>query len=88
MEKLSTMFKDRPVDPLENSVYWTEYVLRHDTELLKPLSVSQTWYQRRLLDVWLVIAGALVAALATMVVVIFLVFKYTLRIFGFNRGML
>lgn len=46
------MFKDRPVDPLENAVYWTEYALRHDTQLLMPMGVHQSWWQRRLIDVW------------------------------------
>ncbi|ODN00662.1 UDP-glucuronosyltransferase 1-2 [Orchesella cincta] len=42
MGELSRMFKDRPVDPLKNLVYWTEYALRHDTSLLKPLAMEQT----------------------------------------------
>lgn len=52
MNELSEAFKDRPVDPLENVVYWTEYVLRRDTSLLRPLGIHQTWWQRRLLDVY------------------------------------
>ncbi|CAG7732911.1 unnamed protein product, partial [Allacma fusca] len=53
MEKLSKLFKDRPSSPLETAVWWTEYVLRNDDlSSLKPLGIHQTWYQRRLLDVW------------------------------------
>lgn len=29
MKKLSALHKDRPVDPLDLSVYWTEHVMRH-----------------------------------------------------------
>ncbi len=54
MRELSILFRDRPLDPLENAVYWTEYVLRHnDTTHLKPLGMNRNWYQRRLLDVYL-----------------------------------
>lgn len=54
MRELSSLFRDRPLDPLENALYWTEYVLRHnDTTHLKPLGMNRNWYQRRLLDVYL-----------------------------------
>ncbi|ODN00652.1 UDP-glucuronosyltransferase [Orchesella cincta] len=66
MGELSRMFKDRPVDPLKNLVYWTEYALRHDTSLLKPLAMEQTWYQRRLLDVY----GFLLVVFLTMILFI------------------
>lgn len=45
---------DRPIKrPVDLAVYWTEYVLRQDdTSFMRPMSVNQTWYQRRMLDVW------------------------------------
>ncbi|CAL8110970.1 unnamed protein product [Orchesella dallaii] len=74
MVELSNMFKDRPIDPLDNAFYWTEYVLRYDTSLLKPLGINQTWYQRRLLDVYLflfVVAGTVAGTVMFFTVMIF-----------------
>lgn len=51
-KELSAMFRDRPIDPLEKAVYYVEYVLKHNTELLKPLGMNNTWWKRRLLDVY------------------------------------
>jgi hypothetical protein len=53
MEKTSALFKDRPRPPIEEALWWIKYALRHDTSALKPLAIQQTWFQRRLLDVWL-----------------------------------
>jgi glucuronosyltransferase len=52
--RLSNLFKDQPMKPVDTAVYWTEYILRHDDlSHLKPVGREQTWFQRRLLDVWL-----------------------------------
>ncbi len=68
MSELSQIFKDRPIDPLDNVVYWTEYVLRQkDTNLMKPFGMRVNWYQRRLLDVYLAIAVSLMAVLAILI---------------------
>lgn len=57
MKKVSNLFKKRPQEALETSLWWTEYVLEHDTadlhNLLRPISVNQPWWVRRQLDVWL-----------------------------------
>ncbi len=64
--RLSSLFRDRPVDPLENALFWTEYVLRHDTTHLKPLGMNQTWYSRRLLDVYLFIGLSFLSSILMM----------------------
>jgi glucuronosyltransferase len=53
MEVKSKLFRDRPQSPIDTVVYWTEYVLRNDVSSLKPMNNHLTWYQRRLLDVYL-----------------------------------
>jgi len=64
IKKASKVFKDRPQKPLDIAVWWVEYVLRHqDTSFLRPLSMSQTWYEKRLLDVWAFIAGVFIVGL-------------------------
>jgi glucuronosyltransferase len=64
MVETSKLFRDLPAKPLETAVWWTEYVLRHkQTPFLMPLAVNQTWYERRLLDVWGFITGVAVLIL-------------------------
>ena len=54
MERVTKLFQDRLETPVQTALWWTEYVLRHeDTVSLKPLAMRQAWYERRLLDVWL-----------------------------------
>lgn len=48
----SEVFKDRPLSPAEEVVYWTEYVIRHKGAThLKSHAINLTWYQYYLLDV-------------------------------------
>uniref|UniRef100_A0A0K8SR35 UDP-glucuronosyltransferase n=2 Tax=Lygus hesperus TaxID=30085 RepID=A0A0K8SR35_LYGHE len=51
------LFKDRPMKPLDEAVYWIEYVLRHGN-VLQPASAKLPFYQLYLLDVFAVIALA------------------------------
>uniref|UniRef100_A0A0A9WBI4 UDP-glucuronosyltransferase n=1 Tax=Lygus hesperus TaxID=30085 RepID=A0A0A9WBI4_LYGHE len=51
-----SIFQDRPMKPVEESVYWIEYVLRHG-KALQPASVHMPLYQLLLLDVLGVIAA-------------------------------
>lgn len=50
--KLSALHKDRPVDPLDLSVYWTEFVMRHKgAKHLRPAVHDLNWFQYFSLDV-------------------------------------
>ncbi|XP_065223759.1 UDP-glucosyltransferase 2-like isoform X2 [Planococcus citri] len=52
MEKLSKIFKDRPMTPQQSVVYWTEYIIRHNrAPHLKTASLQLNWFQYFLLDV-------------------------------------
>lgn len=64
--KASRQFKDRPISPLDEAVYWVERTLRHDTNFLKIYAIELTWYM--LLDV------ALIATLI-MVLAVWLIYK-------------
>ncbi|XP_053186395.1 UDP-glucuronosyltransferase-like [Scomber japonicus] len=51
-QKLSALHKDRPVDPLDLSVYWTEFVMRHKgAKHLRPALHDLNWFQYFSLDV-------------------------------------
>lgn len=66
MEKVSSLFKKRPQSALDTAPWWTEYVLEHDAadlhNFLRPLSVNQSWWVRRQLDVWLFVMIFLLVA--------------------------
>lgn len=62
MQKLSALHKDRPIDPLDLSVYWTEFVMRHKgAKHLRAAVHDLNWLQYYCLDV--------IALLATVVLV-------------------
>ncbi|KAG7273499.1 hypothetical protein CRUP_015875, partial [Coryphaenoides rupestris] len=52
LKKLSAFHKDRPMDPLALSVYWTEYVMKHKgARHLRPAAHNLNWFQYHSLDV-------------------------------------
>lgn len=62
VQKLSALHKDRPIDPLDLSVYWTEFVMRHKgAKHLRSAVHDLNWIQYYCLDV--------IALLATVVLV-------------------
>ncbi|XP_030753893.1 UDP-glucuronosyltransferase 2B1-like [Sitophilus oryzae] len=69
----SRIMKDRVMEPLDEAVYWVEYVIRHNgASHLKSSVGSLTWYQLYLLDVILVIFA--------IPYILFLLIRYTIRI--------
>uniref|UniRef100_A0A673M262 UDP-glucuronosyltransferase n=1 Tax=Sinocyclocheilus rhinocerous TaxID=307959 RepID=A0A673M262_9TELE len=52
MEKLSAIHNDRPMQPLDLAVYWTEFVMRHKgADHLRPAAHDLNWLQYHSLDV-------------------------------------
>ncbi|XP_066542407.1 UDP-glucuronosyltransferase 1A1-like [Hoplias malabaricus] len=69
MSKLSAIHKDRPVDPLDLAVFWTEFVMRHKgADHLRPAAHDLNWVQYHCLDV-------VAFLLFILITVIFLTFK-------------
>jgi len=77
MSTLTKIFKDRPTPPLENAVWWVEYILRHeDTNgFLVPPNVGQPWWKRRQIDIWLTAAMLLGALVAIPLLIIYSLLK-------------
>lgn len=74
IQKLSALHKDRPVDPLDLSVYWTEYVMRHKgAKHLRSAGHDLNWLQYFCLDV--------IALLATVVLVFVILSVQCLKLF-------
>ncbi|XP_065199766.1 UDP-glucosyltransferase 2-like [Planococcus citri] len=56
--KWSKIFKDRPMSPLDEAVYWTEYVIKHQgAPHLRTTAADMPLYQYLLLDVLVVLLG-------------------------------
>lgn len=47
--------KDQPLASVDTAAWWVEYVLRHDTTHLKSPAMKDSWWQKRLLDVWFIV---------------------------------
>jgi len=61
-QRLSLIFRDQPLTPLEQAVYWTEYVIRHKgAPHLRSALLDLACYQYFLLDVIAVLALAIVS---------------------------
>lgn len=58
MRKLSQKFQDRPLSPADTAVYWVEYIIRHGADALRSPAMDLTWWQRELVDVWVIIGIA------------------------------
>lgn len=68
-QELSRLFHDRPRTPMQEAVYWTEYVVRHrGARHMRSAALDLAWYQRLLLDVVALLAAAAAAALCLLLV--------------------
>jgi hypothetical protein len=79
-ERLSIIYRDQPPTPLEQAVFWTEYVIRRKrAPHVCSVALDLNWYQYFLLDVIAVLASAVGSVLFTT----FLVLRTkTAKLFG------
>lgn len=62
VQRVSRIFRDRPLEPRKSALYWIEYVIRHKgAPHMRSAGLDLKWYQFYLLDV---IAFAALIALA------------------------
>lgn len=60
----SRVFHDRPLSPMQNAVYWIEYVIRHNgAPHLKVAAVGLPWYKYYMVDVVAVLSGGILLGL-------------------------
>lgn len=62
MKKLSTVFKDRPIPPMDTATFWVEYVGRHGKSLQSP-AMDLNFWQRNLYDVYAFLAACVITLL-------------------------
>ncbi|XP_051235702.1 UDP-glucuronosyltransferase 2C1-like isoform X1 [Dicentrarchus labrax] len=64
MQRLSTLHRDQPIKPLDNALFWIEFVMRHKGAAhLKAVSYRLPWYIYHSVDVFLFLAGAVLLVL-------------------------
>ncbi|CAM4600473.1 unnamed protein product [Leuciscus chuanchicus] len=73
MRRLSRLHRDVPVKPLDNAIFWIEFVMRHKGAAhLQTESHKMPWYSYHSVDVILF----LLSAVAFIILIIFMVIKY------------
>nr|XP_018899270.1 PREDICTED: UDP-glucuronosyltransferase 2B2-like isoform X1 [Bemisia tabaci]XP_018899272.1 PREDICTED: UDP-glucuronosyltransferase 2B2-like isoform X1 [Bemisia tabaci] len=83
----SNIFKDEPVPPLDEAVYWVEYVIRHKgAHHLKPLAAYIPWYQLFLFDVIVVFSAAFLVLAYTVYIVVKVVLYLTRSLCGGSKS--
>ncbi|XP_028134383.2 UDP-glycosyltransferase UGT5-like [Diabrotica virgifera virgifera] len=74
--KISDLFHDRPIKPMDLAIYWTEYIAKHKrAPHLRVAGLDLSWYQYFLLDV--------IAFIVIVVVIVFTTIYVLCRKFGF-----
>nr|ADC91980.1 UDP glucuronosyltransferase 5 family polypeptide b4 [Danio rerio] len=73
MQRLSRLHKDVPVKPLDNAIFWIEFVMRHKGAAhLRTESYKMPWYSYHSVDVILV----LISAVSLIILSIYAVIRY------------
>ncbi|XP_048053786.1 UDP-glucuronosyltransferase 2C1-like [Megalobrama amblycephala] len=73
MQRLSRLHKDVPVKPLDNAIFWIEFVMRHKGAAhLRTESYKMPWYSYHSVDVMLF----LLSAVSLIIMTIYMVIKY------------
>ncbi|KAM9408779.1 UDP-glucuronosyltransferase 2C1-like [Pholidichthys leucotaenia] len=64
MQRLSRLHRDQPIKPLDNAIFWIEFVMRHKGAAhLKSVSYQMPWYSYHSVDVALFLAAAVLLVL-------------------------
>ncbi|XP_035806219.1 UDP-glucuronosyltransferase 2A3-like [Amphiprion ocellaris] len=66
MQRLSRLHRDQPIKPIDNALFWIEFVMRHKGAAhLRTESYRMPWYSYHSVDVMLVLAGVVLIILST-----------------------
>ncbi|XP_014281893.1 UDP-glycosyltransferase UGT5 isoform X2 [Halyomorpha halys] len=76
--RMSKIFRDRPVEPVDEAVFWIEHVIKYPN-VLKPKALSMSYIQLNLIDVILLLLSVFLA-------VIFIAWKSITIIIGILKG--
>ncbi|XP_077481085.1 UDP-glucuronosyltransferase 2C1-like [Stigmatopora argus] len=71
IQRLSKLHKDQPVPPLDNAIFWIEFVMRHKgAPHLRIESYKLPWYAYYSMDVYLFLSGVVLVLLLTVFMMI------------------
>lgn len=83
MQQVSTLFRDRPLNALNESVYWVEYVSRHKGALhIRSSALDLPWVNYMLLDVIFVFS----VGIASIVITLYMVLKKVKQLVSSRHG--
>ncbi|XP_046745420.1 UDP-glucosyltransferase 2-like [Diprion similis] len=74
--RYSRLFRDRPLSPMDEAIFWIEYVIRNGGEPLRSSARHLNWFQYYLIDVILFLLAITILVIA----VVFTFVKIVLRI--------
>ncbi|XP_001600831.2 UDP-glucuronosyltransferase 2C1-like [Nasonia vitripennis] len=75
---LSKLFREQPISPMNNAIYWIEYVIRNGADSIRSSALQFSWWQLALLDVYCFILSVIVLTLTAIVLCI----KFIIRKFS------
>ncbi|KAJ8679930.1 hypothetical protein QAD02_015717 [Eretmocerus hayati] len=75
VKRLSMIYRDRPRKPKDEAVYWIEYVINHGKMALRSASVSLSWWQVELYDIY----AFVIAVLVLTIIIASLSIKYIVK---------
>lgn len=76
-KKLSNLFRDRPMKPLDTAIYWIEYIMRHNgAKHMQSSAVHMNFIERNSIDVIIVILFAIYFLTKLIVNAIYLIMKH------------
>lgn len=86
MMKKSAIFRDRPLNPVDTAVFWTEFALRHNDTLstFRPYNHHLNWFQRRLLDAYAFITLVIILLVVLPIIILKFLLKLLRAIFWEN----
>lgn len=71
MQRLSRLHRDQPIKPLDNALFWIEFVMRHKGAAhLRTESYKLPWYSYHSIDVILFLAAVVLVILSTFALLI------------------
>jgi glucuronosyltransferase len=83
---VSRIYRDQPLTPLEQAVFWTEYVIRHKgAPHMRSAALDLLWYQYFLLDVIAVLTLAVVSVLLLVFLILRAVLKKVLSVLSVRK---
>ncbi|XP_078046804.1 UDP-glucosyltransferase 2 [Augochlora pura] len=69
-DRLSRLFRDRPMSAIDPATYWIEYVIRNGPDSLRSAAAGMPWWKLNLIDVFAVIISCLLAVVAATAIAI------------------